>query len=130
MENETKIMAMSTEELIMWCRQRKKLLGYSNQKLSEIADVPQGTVDRIMAGKYTEFKYSSIRPIIVALIGFEEETPEPKPGDSKQAHFYYDTIEGYKLIVDSKNMEIMELRKANEALEHKLQDLMDKLSQQ
>ena len=128
MQSETKIMSMNTTELIEWCRERKKLLGYSNQKLAEIADIPQGTVDRIMAGKYTEFKYSSIRPIIVALIGFEEETPQPRPGDSSQARFYYDTIEGYKLIVESKNREIAELRKTNEALERKLEDLMDKLS--
>lgn len=92
-------------ELIKWCKNRKSTLGLSNAKLSEISGVPIGTIDRIMSGNYTEFKYSSVQPLISVLLGFGKETPEPSE-DSEQEQYYYDTIEGYKIIVENKNHEI------------------------
>ena len=103
------IMSLKPEELISWCRERKKALGISNAKLADMSDVPIGTIDRIMAGKYNEFRYSSIQPIIAVLIGFREETPEPET-DDEQGEFYYNTIEGYKLIVENKNHTIAKLK--------------------
>lgn len=107
------ILSLTPSELIKWCRQRKQTLNYSNQKLSDITGVPIGTIDRIMAGKYTEYKYSSIQPIVAALLGYGEETPEP---ENTNKQYYYDTIEGYKLVLENKNKEIAVLKKEIDTL--------------
>lgn len=96
---------MNPAELIKWCKNRKATLGISNSILSEISGVPIGTIDRIMSGNYTEFKYSSIQPLVAVLIGYGKETPEPDE-ENKQEQFYYETIEGYKIILENKNHEI------------------------
>ena len=100
------VLSLNPTELIKWCRQMKTTLNYSNQKISQLSGVPIGTIDRIMAGKYTEFKYSSIQPIVACLLGYGEKTPEPDKTDKSQGEFYYNTIEGYKLVVENKNQEI------------------------
>ena len=105
------VFTLNPSEIVKWCRERKEALGYSNKKLSELTNVPIGTIDRILAGKYTEFKYSSIQPILSCLIGYEEKTPKPKSNDKDQAKYYYDTIEGYKLVVENKNKQIERLEK-------------------
>lgn len=117
-ENSTvpEIMSLNPSELIDWCKSRKKRLGISNQRLSELSKVPAGTIDRIMAGGYTEFRYSSIQPIIAVLIEINKETPVPDESDSEQGQYYYETIEGYKLIVENKNHEIEELKKSCDVL--------------
>lgn len=110
------VMSLNPTELINWCRNRKKFLGISNQKIAEQTGVPVGTVDRIMAGKYTEFRYSSIQPLVALLIGIREDTPKPENADAQQVQDYYDTIEGYKLVVENKNHMIEELKIAFEQL--------------
>ncbi len=110
------IMSLNPSDLINWCRNRKAFLGLSNQKLAEQSGVPVGTIDRIMAGKYTEFRYSSIQPVVSVLIGFREDTPKPETADSQQIQDYYDTIEGYKLVVENKNHLIDELKATCEHL--------------
>ncbi len=110
------VMSMNSTDLIQWCKNRKQSLGLSNQRLSEESGVPVGTIDRIMAGKYTEFRYSSIQPIVSVLIGFHEDTPRPENDNSTQLLDYYDTIEGYKLIVEQKNNIIEELKRTCEQL--------------
>lgn len=110
------VMSLNPTELINWCRNRKKFLGLSNQRIADQSGVPVGTVDRIMAGKYTEFRYSSIQPVVAALIGIREDTPKPENADAQQVQDYYDTIEGYKLVVENKNHMINELKTACEQL--------------
>lgn len=105
-----KILSLNPSELIDWCRKRKQFLGLSNQRLADQSGVPVGTIDRIMAGKYTEFRYSSIQPIVSVLVGIQEDTPKPEQADAQQVQAYYDTIEGYKLIVENKNHMIDELK--------------------
>ena len=61
-------LAMDPPEVIDWCRQRKKYLGISNDKIAQICHTPKGTVDRVLSGGY-DYKYSTIRPIAQALIG-------------------------------------------------------------
>ena len=102
---------LNPSEIVIWCRDRKKSLGLSNQKLADLSGVPIGTIDRIMSGNYTEFKYSSIQPIVSTLLGQNEITPEPKKENDEQAKYYYDTIEGYKLVVENKNRELEVLQK-------------------
>lgn len=110
------IMSLNPIDLIDWCRKRKQFLGLSNQRLAEQSGVPVGTIDRIMAGKYTEYRYSSIQPIVAVLIGIQEDTPKPENADAQQVQNYYDTIEGYKLIVENKNHMIDELKATCERL--------------
>ena len=112
-DNIQNILALNPTELIKWCRQRKQTLQYSNQKLSDLTGVPIGTIDRIMAGRYTEYKYSSIQPIVACLFGYGEETPDPKNTDKE---YYYETIEGYKLVLENKNREIDILKKRIDTL--------------
>lgn len=110
------VMSLNPSELINWCRNRKQFLGLSNQRIAEQSGVPVGTIDRIMAGKYTEFRYSSIQPIVALLIGIREDTPKPENADAQQVQDYYDTIEGYKLVVENKNHVIEELKVTCEQL--------------
>ena len=109
-ENLPQVLNLNPSELINWCKKRKQFLGLSNQRLSEQSGVPLGTIDRIMAGKYTEFRYSSIQPIVAVLIGWMENTPKPDTADPQQVQDYYDTIEGYRLVVENKNHLLDEMR--------------------
>ena len=117
------VMSLNPSDLINWCRNRKQFLGLSNQRLAEQSGVPVGTIDRIMAGKYTEFRYSSIQPIVTVLIGIREDTPKPENADAQQVQDYYDTIEGYKLVVENKNHVIEELKAACEQLGREIEYL-------
>ena len=76
-----------------------------------------------MAGKYTEFRYSSIQPIVAVLVGIGEDTPKPEHADAQQVQDYYDTIEGYKLIVENKNHMIDELKTVCEQLAREIEYL-------
>ena len=80
---------LNPSDIVKWCRDRKKSLGISNQKLASLSGVPIGTIDRIMSGNYTEFKYSSIQPIVSTLLGQNETTPEPEKENDEQAKYYY-----------------------------------------
>ena len=117
------VMSLNPSDLINWCRNRKHFLGLSNQRLAEQSGVPVGTIDRIMAGKYTEFRYSSIQPIVAVLIGIKEDTPKPENADAQQIQDYYDTIEGYKLVVENKNHVIDELKNKLEQLANEIEYL-------
>ena len=63
------IMLLPFSELIQWCNKRQKHLGWTNQTLAEKSKVPVGTINRIKAGDYQDCKYSTIRNILLALIG-------------------------------------------------------------
>ena len=117
------IMSLNPSDLINWCRNRKHFLGISNQRLADMTGVPAGTIDRIMAGKYTEFRYSSIQPIVAVLLGIEEDTPKPEDADEQQVQGYYDVIEGYKLVVENKNHMIAELNATIERLAREVEYL-------
>ena len=105
-----KIEDLNSREIIEWVKQRKHMLNLSNAKLAELSGVPIGTIDRLLAGKYTEFRYSTIQPILVVLLGHGEATPVPDENDEEQGQYYYDTIEGYKIILDNKNQEINQMK--------------------
>lgn len=63
------IMLLSFADLIRWCVNRQKHLGWTNQILADKSSVPFGTISRIKAGDYLDCKYSTIRNILIALIG-------------------------------------------------------------
>lgn len=74
--------AMSAIELMEWCKARKKHLGLSNAKLSELSNMPKGTVDRLFAGHHLDFKYETVRPMLKVLVGGKfNGDPCPNPED-------------------------------------------------
>lgn len=56
-------------ELIKWWDKRQKYLGWSNQVLASKRNVPVGTINRLKAGDYSDCKFSTMRDILLSLIG-------------------------------------------------------------
>lgn len=68
------ILSFSAADLLKWCKERKKILNISNAEIADRTNVPKGTVDRLFsAHEYTEFRFSSIQPIVCLLIGCAPE---------------------------------------------------------
>ncbi len=63
------LMLLPFSELIQWCTKRQKHLEWTNQILADKSKVPVGTINRIKAGDYVDCKYSTIKNILIALIG-------------------------------------------------------------
>ena len=63
------LMLLPFPELVRWCIKRQKHLGWTNQVLSEKSKVPGGTINRIWAGDYEDCKYSTIKYLLITLIG-------------------------------------------------------------
>lgn len=63
------IMLLPFSELLDWCSKRQKYLEWTNQTLAEKSNVPVGTINRIKSGEYLDCKYSTIKNILLALIG-------------------------------------------------------------
>lgn len=70
------LMTLPGPELIAWCRMFKKRRGWTNDDIAARAKVPEGTIDRLLSKKTTDFKFSTIRPIICALAGCSPEEME------------------------------------------------------
>lgn len=72
--------AMSADELLEWCKQRKARLGLSNAKLAELSGMAKGTIDRLFAGVHVDFRYETIRPLVKSLVGGDwSGSPCPDP---------------------------------------------------
>ena len=63
------LMLLPFSELLQWWDKRQKYLGWTNKTLEEKSKVPLGTINRIKGGDYTDCKYSTIRSVLIALIG-------------------------------------------------------------
>ena len=63
------LMLLQFGDLIQWCVKRQKYLEWTNHTLAEKSNVPDGTISRIKAGDYLDCKYSTIRNLLIALIG-------------------------------------------------------------
>lgn len=63
------LMLLPFPELIQWCIKRQRYLEWSNQVLADKSHVPVGTINRIWAGDYLDCKYSTMRSLLIALIG-------------------------------------------------------------
>lgn len=63
------LMLLSFSDLIQWCVKRQKYLEWTNQTLADKSTVPVGTINRIKVGDYLDCKYSTIRNLLIALIG-------------------------------------------------------------
>lgn len=62
------LMLLPFAELMKWCDKRQKHLEWTIQTLATKSNVPIGTIKRIKAGE-EDCKYSTIRSILIALIG-------------------------------------------------------------
>jgi hypothetical protein len=62
-------MLLPFSDLIQWCVKRQKYLEWTNQALADKSKVPIGTINRIKVGDYLDCKYSTIRNLLIALIG-------------------------------------------------------------
>lgn len=67
---------MPLTDMVKWCAARKKYLGWNNARIAEAADISKTTVDRIFAGTTEDLRLSTIRPVLLALIG---STPGENP---------------------------------------------------
>ena len=63
------LMLLPFADLIKWCDIRQKHLGWSSQTLADKSKVPLATIYRIKDGKYLDCKYSTIKSLLVTLIG-------------------------------------------------------------
>lgn len=63
------IMLLPFDDLIQWCIKRQKHLAWTNKTLADKSKVPEGTISRIKAGEYLDCKYSTIKSLLIALIG-------------------------------------------------------------
>ena len=63
------LMLLPFSDLMQWCGKRQKHLEWTNQMLADKSQVPIGTINRIKAGEYLDCKYSTIKNILIALIG-------------------------------------------------------------
>ena len=63
------LMLLPFSNLIQWIDKRQKHLGWTSQALADKSSVPVGTIKRIKAGDYMDCKYSTIKSILITLIG-------------------------------------------------------------
>lgn len=63
------LMLLPFSDLMKWCGKRQKHLEWTNQTLADKSQVPIGTINRIKAGEYMDCKYSTIKHLLIALIG-------------------------------------------------------------
>ena len=63
------LMLLPFSDLMQWCGKRQKYLEWTNNTLAEKSKVPLGTINRIKAGEYLDCKYSTIKNILISLIG-------------------------------------------------------------
>jgi hypothetical protein len=62
-------MLLPFDNLIQWCIKRQKHLAWTNKTLADKSKVPEGTISRIKAGDFLDCKYSTIKNLLIALIG-------------------------------------------------------------
>lgn len=72
------LMTLPLRELLSWCRDTKKNAGITNAKLSEMSGIPIGTLERIMAGRMDDARFSTIQPIASAMLDLAPDVPCPK----------------------------------------------------
>lgn len=82
-------MAMSTEDLIHWCNERKKQLpGLTYDRIVEQTGLSKGTVSGFFKGTHTDYRIETIRPILKLLVGGEwEDSPCGDPTAEERHHY-------------------------------------------
>ena len=80
------LMTLPLKELLAWCKETKKRVGITNTKISEMTGIPIGTLERIMAGKVEDAKFSTIQPIVASLLQFTPGVTCPDDDALSAAH--------------------------------------------
>lgn len=63
------LMLLSFTDLLKWCAKRQKHLEWTNNDLADKSNVPVSTINRIKGGDYLDCRYSTIKNILITLIG-------------------------------------------------------------
>lgn len=116
------------ENIIPKLREAKEAKGLSYQDITDITEengeyVSVSSVKRVFAkdSDVSNFRYNqTIRPIIRAVLGLDEETAEPTD-DPNQPEEYYTTIEAMKAVLEFKHQQLIESSKEIERLKEALQ---------
>lgn len=106
------LMRLPFPDLIQWCNKRQKHIGWTNQVLADNSKVPVGTINRIKAGDYLDCKYSTIRNIVITLIGGTDDEyhcNEQIENELKQLD-----------LLDKKTEQVTVLEKENKCLKNRL----------
>lgn len=120
------------QELLQKLRIARETKGLSYQDIVDITEengeaVSLSTVKRIFQkdSDLDDFRYhQTVRPIIRAVLGMDEETEKPAAEPTaEQAEQYYATIEGLKAVVDLKHSQLVSLQKENERLASEVSDM-------
>lgn len=112
--------AMTPESLMEWCRLRKQQLGLSNAKLAELSDIPKGTIDRLLAGRHSEYKLTTIQPMMKTLVGGSwGQFPCANPGGEAD--------EALKAAVAERDAEISRLNALLDSANQKQSSALDEL---
>ena len=62
------ISELSPDDLRDWCLKRKAALALTNQQIADAANISRRTVDRFFAANLRDFRFSSVQPIMLALL--------------------------------------------------------------
>lgn len=74
------LMSLPANDLLDWCRLRKKQLRMTNEELALKSNSVLGTINRLFSSKHTDFMYSSIQPIVFALLDLaQKKSPARNP---------------------------------------------------
>ena len=116
------------DTIIEKLREAKEVKGLSYQDITDITEengeyVSVSSVKRVFSknSDISNFRYNqTIRPIVRAVLGLDEETAEPTD-DPNQPEEYYTTIEAMKAVLEFKHQQLTESAKEIERLKEALQ---------
>lgn len=100
------LMTLPLKELLAWCKETKKRVGITNTKISEMTGIPIGTLERIMAGKVEDAKFSTIQPIVAALLQFTPGVTCPDDDALSAAHLRQRLTELTRVESEKKKLEL------------------------
>lgn len=110
-------LAMTPPQLITWCKERKKYLGYTNAKIAELSGMSPGTVDSLLANKHTDFKFGTIAPMLQALVGGDwSGEPCPDASSSEEAKELREKIAKLEAGIEWRDEKIALLKKDSDDL--------------
>lgn len=109
------LMRLPFPDLMQWCNKRQKHIGWTNQVLAYRSNVPLGTINRIKAGDYLDCKYSTIRSILITLIG---GTTDEWPCNA-QVEKELQQVED----LEKQTAKLASIEKENEALKNRLEHI-------
>lgn len=80
------LMTLPLKDLIVWCKAIKKRTGVTNNQIAEKSGIPFGTIERIMAGKAEDAKFSTVQAIINVLLEYTPGVTCPDDSALSAAH--------------------------------------------